>query len=515
MLRVAWGAGDLRYKLHPGQREIWDNILASHKTVDSSMDRVYALDISRQWGKDYLMCAFAVGVALRRRRPTRLPYAAPTKDMLKEIIVPTMVEIFEDCPPELRPIEIQKGTFTRSADTLTWPKWGSRIVMVGVDVHPDRLRGPATYAFFFTECAFAMNLTDLMDGILMPQLLTIPDGFGIMASTPPVTPAHPWTTRFIPECKTRGMYAKRVITDNPRLSERQIKAAVKALGGPDSTRVRRELYCEHIVETSAVVIPEFDEQVNVIDDYVMPAPHFRDCFTVLDPGMVNASGALFGYYDFEHDKLVIEGDFAKIGQNTRPLARLVKAREWQLWGVRPEKPKAMDEATWSQELTLMRQEFYPNILPPETTVTSYNAMLRPAPFARYSDTELRLIADLSLEHGLVFGPAAKDDLEAAINMLRIRIQEGKIVFRRRCVNAINHVQNALWNKQRTKFMESPDGTHFDCLAALVYLNRMIPWGRNPVPPTTYSRHTHFIPRSKPNAWDSTAHALSSIFRKGK
>src|SRR6185503_13080056 len=211
-LRIAWGAGDLRYKLHPGQRDVYNDVFRSHTTVNSSMERVYGMDISRQWGKDFLMAAIGVGVAIRRKRQTRIPYAAPTKDMLREIIVPTMMDLFSDCPPELLPQEISKGTFTRSADTLTWP-WGARIVLVGVDLHPDRLRGPATYAFLFTEAAFTPNLTDLMDGVIMPQLLTQPDGFGIMASTPPVTPAHAWTTRYLPEMKGRKMYARKVITD--------------------------------------------------------------------------------------------------------------------------------------------------------------------------------------------------------------------------------------------------------------------------------------------------------------
>jgi hypothetical protein len=473
------------------------------------MERVYGMDISRQWGKDFLMSAIGVGVALRRRRPTRIPYAAPTKDMLKEIIVPTMMDLFADCPPELLPVEISKGTFQRSADTLTWP-WGARIVLVGVDLHPDRLRGPATFAFLFTEAAFTPNLVDLMDGVLMPQLLTIPEGFGVIASTPPVTPAHPWTVRYLPEMKARGMYAKRVITDNPRLSEHQIEAAIRSLGGLESTRVRRELLCEHIVESSAVVIPEFTD-ANIIPDGTT-APAYRDCYTALDPGMIHGSGALFAYYDFTLDRLVIEGDFALQGKNSRGLAIALKAREWQLWGREPKQPLSMTDAAWAVELGLIKAAMYPNLEPPPVVQSYRGGQLKPGPYMRFSDTDSRLIADLSSEHGLVFQPAAKDDLEAAINSTRLRIQEGKIVFKARCVNAISHTKNALWNRQRNRFAESPDRTHYDCLAALIYLNRMVPWGRNPVPPMSYDGRTHHVPkRMAPSSL--TARTLARIFRR--
>lgn len=472
------------------------------------MERVYGMDISRQWGKDFLMSAIGVGLALRRRRQTRIPYAAPTKDMLKEIIVPTMIDLFADCPPDLLPTEIARGTFTRSAETLTWP-WGARIVLVGVDLHPDRLRGPATYAFLFTEAAFTPNLTDLMDGVIMPQLLTIPDGFGIMASTPPVTPAHAWTTRYLPEMKARGMYAQRVIVDNPRLSENQITAAVRSLGGWESTRVRRELFCEHIVESSAVVIPEFTDQ-NIIPDSTL-LPQYRDCYTSLDPGMIHGSGALFAYYDFDKGRLVIEGDFALSGKNSRGLAIAIRAREWQLWGIEPKQPPSMTDEAWTTELGLIKAAMYPNLEPPPVVMSYRNGQLRPAPYLRFSDTDSRLIADLHAEHGLVFNPARKDDLEAAINSTRLRIQEGKIVFKERCVNAINHTKNAIWNRQRTKFAECPDKTHYDCLAALIYLNRMAPWGRNPTPPMSYDRRTHHIPK-KVGLTTKTGQALSRIFR---
>ena len=509
-LRTAWSTGNLEYKLHPEQRIVAAETVASWKNVTSSLDRVATWDISRQFGKDFGMSTLGIGACLRRRKPTRIVYAAPTREMLKELIVPTMVDVFKDCPPDLLPMEMAKGTFERTADTLTWP-WGARIVLAGVDLHPDRLRGPATYGFLFTECAFVGNLIELMDGVILPQLLTVNDGWVIMASTPPVVPAHPWTTKYIPEAKERKMYWKRVITDNARLDKSQVDAAIRVLGGKESTRVRRELFCEHIVDTASVVIPEFLPEENIIDDDRTPPP-FRDCYVSLDPGMIHASGALGGYYDFEKDRLIIEWDYAKSGLNSRAVARAIYAREWQFWGKEPRRKDSLTEKAWQDELALIRAEFLPERPSVTTPVLSQrNGRLEQAPYQRFSDTDARLIQDLSTEHGLVFTPALKDDLEAAVNSLRLRIQERRILFKRSCVQAINHVQNAVWNKQRTKFAEEPGGKgHYDCLAAAIYMNRQVPWGRNPNPPIVPDRRTHWVGNAKP-VESATARAVKAIF----
>ena len=512
MLRKAWNAGALEYKYHPDQKIVVAETIKSWGKTQSSMERIAAWDISRQYGKDFAMATLGIASCYKRRKPTRIVYICSTKESLKELIVPTIVSVFQDCPPELLPVEIKKGTFERTADALTWP-WGARIVLAGGELHPDRLRGPATYGFLFTECAFVPGLMDLMDGVILPQLLTIQDGWVVMASTPPVTPAHPWTIKYIPECKERGMYWKRNIYDNPRLSDVQIAAAIKSLGGMDSTRVRRELFCEHIIETSAVVIPEFSDENIVPNDY--PEPAFYDAYTSLDPGMVHASGILGAFYDFANDRLVIDWDYAKAGQNSRALSRVIRAREWQMWGIVPQRPKSMTDDAWAVEKKLIEAEFYPGTPVRQSHVMSQrNGRLQPGPFSRYSDTEIRLICDLSTEHGLVFNPAQKDDLEAAINSLRLRIQERRIVFKERCVQAINHTRNALWNKQRTKFAEAPGGGHYDVLAALIYLNRELPWGRNPNPPNYFDGRTHHVPK-KGRKLDPTHNAITAAFSTGR
>lgn len=509
MLRKAWATGNLRYKLDPSQQKMYDAIYASHALVKSSAERIFCLDVSRQSGKDFLMSVIAIEQCLRRRFPTRIPYAAPTKDTVRELLVPTMFQIFQDCPPELQPHEIKKGTFRTNSHTLTWP-WSARIVLVGVDLHPDWLRGPATFSFFYTEPAFTDNLSDLMESVLLPQMLTMPDGFGVMASTPPVSPGHAWSTKYIPEAKDRGMYAKRTIYDCPRFDADQVTGMIKELGGEKSTRVRRELFCEHIIESTLAVVPEFYD-VKAQTVLVPEIPQYRDTYVSLDPGFSHATGGLFAYLDFSNDTCVIEGDFAVQRLNSREVARYIKAREWQLWGRPPSKPGAMTPDAWVDELALIRALFYRDLPVMTKPVISYrDGQIKETTFMRVSDTDSRLIADMSSEHGVQIMPTAKDNSDAALSSFRVKLQGLKYRIHPRCTNLITHLEQATWNRARTKLAESAGGGHFDCLPAAVYLNRNIVWGKNPNPPHTFSVQTHHVPRGL-NSLSGTAKTLRRVF----
>jgi len=524
-LRKAWNSGNLRYKFDPNQQEIYDAIRASHGTTEASINRYFGLDVSRQVGKDFIMGVLSVETCMRNRNRCSVVYAAPTRDEVKKLLVPTLEGIFDDCPPDLLPQEISNGTFTKSADELRW-RWGAKIVLVGVDVQPDRLRGPATKVFMFTECAFVGDMVDLMESVLLPQLLTHPDGFGVLGSTPPKTPGHPWTVKYLPRAQERGMYWKSIITDCPRFTGPQVRAMMEELGAPTNiavmadglrtiwdadqrqqvidaivaellragaTRCARELFCVHVVETALAAVPEMQRmRPRITIQGRITRPAFCDTYTVMDPGFSHATGALFLYVDFREAKIVIEGDFARQGQNTRAIARLIYAREWQLWGYKPTKPEWMTDEAWEIELELVQAEFYNDAgRPPEKPVVSHHETLGvvSGPRARISDVEPRLIADLIKEHGLQFRAAKKDGVETSINRFRLAIQgrgdgdawRPRIQIHERCVNAMTHFEHALWNKQRTKLANAPDGGHYDCLPAGVYAVRGVDWQHNPWP----------------------------------
>ena len=513
-LRQVWKAGNLRWKLDPSQQAIYDQIYATHSSVLSAAERMFCMELGRQSGKDFLMSVMAVEYCLRNRRMLRIPYGCPTADTVHELLAPTMFAIFTDCPPELMPKEIANGTFRNSRSELNW-EWGAKIALIGCDLHPQWLRGPASEVFMVTEPGFIDGLEEIIDGILVPQQLTIPHGWSVLASTPSDSPGHPWIQKYLVDAQARGMYAKRTIWQCPRFNKEQVAGFIKVGGGEKATKVRREYFCEHVIETTMAVVPEFQEVKEQIVTDVYDIPAYRDTYVAIDPGFSHATGALFAYYDFAKAKVVIEGDFATKGLNSREVSRYVKAREWQLWGRVPVKPVYMTDEAWEDELVFMRKFFYRDLpVPISPAVAWRNNEKNAKTYMRVSDTESRLIADMSVEHGLTISATAKDDSLAALNNFRIHLAEGRYLINPRCTTFISHLEQAIWNKGRTKFADEAGGGHFDTIPAAVYLNRNMVWGKNPNPPAVHNKHTHHVPAgSKPRS--KTQQAMESIFGRNR
>lgn len=87
-----------------------------------------------------------------------------------------------------------------------------------------------------------------------------------------------------------------------------------------------------------------------------------------------------------------------------------------------------------------------------------------------------------------FIATAKDNKEAAINNLRMWVQNERIEIHSRCVHLIYHLENAQWDKNRKKFKhlkDSPSGEvrggHADALDSLIYLVRNVVESKNPYP----------------------------------
>lgn len=511
-LYEAWSGGELSWKLDPVQKQVYDDIRASHATVQSSLERLYCLEFGRRGGKDFVCSVIAIEEAMRATRYARIPYAAPTQEACKKIVAPTMLAIFADCPPELLPYEVKKGTFRRSADELNWDA-GASIQLVGVDLYPDRLRGTSMACGFISEAGFLGDLEDIMQSVLLPQLMTEPDGFMVLNSTPPVTPGHYWSTTMLVRAKLRNMHAKRTVYDFAfRFGQAQIDGLIAELGGVKSTKFLREGLCEHVLETENAVVPEFREakEATVTAAPFEKIPAYRDTYTAIDPGFSHATGALFGYMDFEAATFNVEGCFRTQGLNSAEVARRIKAREWQLWGRVPVKPAKLTDAAWQDELAMIRSHFYPGFDPPANPVVTWSSdRVYTRTYRRISDTDSKLIADLSQEHDLLFFATEKNELELHTNALRLNVQRKRFRIHPRCVELISDLEQATWNKGRTKMEEGAGGHHYDTISAFNYLNRNLLWNRNPFPPTEYNPHTHHIP--KQTATSRTRNALAAAF----
>lgn len=442
LLARAWLAGELAYKLDPVQKEDAAAVLRMWAAAESAASRWVVLDWARRAGKDTVMSLLVMRECIKTPG-TFSAYCAPTQKDVQEILEQVFHPLLVDCPPELKP------QWVKSRYRYQFPN-GSIISLAGLDLHPDRARGRKMDIWALTEPGFLSDLDYVFSSIIQPQMMTNPASRGIMGSTPATSPAHPWSAKYCPTAKARGFYLRRTIDDNPRVSERDKELFLEEGGGPRAVATRREYYCEHIMDTTRAVIPEWvDHGEQCVRE--VERPQWFDATTVADSGFEDLAAGLFCYWHFELAALVVEDEWTAHHANTEEIAKGIKGKEAELWaGLR--------------------------------RYTSNG--LKPQPFQRFCDSDLRLLADLKAFHGILVSPVREDDKEAAVNALRLAVQRGKFLIHPRCKKLIASMESAVWNKARTSYDRHPELGHYDLVDCAVYAVRNVS-RRNPYPPPAH------------------------------
>lgn len=446
-LREAWGIGEITHHLTPSQFGTFQKLQLWRKRPDGG--REFLMDSSRRWGKSALGCTWLISDAVAHPG-WRLPYIGPELRQIKRFVLPLMAMILSDCPPDQRP------TYFRSDLVYEFPN-KARIELIGLDKNPDGARGNAIDGAFCDEAAFFRNLEYLLKSVLKPQMLGRPWARILCASTPPVSPAHVWSTEMIPSAVMRGAHDIKTIEDADQYSEIEIEEMIAEAGGRDHATCQRELFCRHVADETMAVVPEFRNAEAEMVREVEP-PEWRDCYTAMDPGWSDLTGVLFGYWHFEKALLVIEDEVAEARLNSAKIAEQVKAKESALWsGVKR---------------------------------LGTNGTIKTQPYRRYSDRDNRLLSDLSREHDLVFARTVKDNPEQAVNQLRVAVQGMRIAIHPRCAMLILHLRNGVWKNEARQAFAWHGGSmgHFDLIAALIYMWRNVNRQRNPAPRIEHIYH---------------------------
>ena len=439
----------MKWKLHDLQKKIYDSFYSSDIYITTLL-------ISRQTGKSYLLCALAIETCIRKPNAI-VKYACPKQKMVKTILKPIMRQLLEDCPDELRP------EYKENDKLYVFPN-GSEIQMAGTDnQNYDNIRGGKSDLWIVDEAGFCSDLDKVVFSVLSPTTLTT-DGRGILASTPdPDAPEHSFIKEFVEPAKMNGQLFQYTIYDNPLLDDAKRKAIIDQYpGGIKNPKFRAEYLCEIVRNYENTVIPEFDdvtEKIIVTDKYMRPP--FYDTYESMDIGGKDFTVVLFAYYDFHKNIVVIENEFVlKEKQNSDKIKKSVSSIESQLWD---EKPL----------------------------------------YLRFADNNNIILLNDLTQHGMNFIPTRKDNKEAAINDVRIKIMNHQILIHPQCKTLIYHLKYATWARKTEKatsssgyktFARSADGGHFDALDALIYLIRNIIYGKNPYP----------------KGYDSLSHANASL-----
>ena len=415
-----------------------------HKALGESKWKQFFLCCSRRLGKSYEMVLEAIETSLKTQHGRAL-YLAPWAKDAADIASDLMVQILEDCPPELRP------TYNAQQKEWRFPHNDALIRFKGVNgEHARYLRGGAAHIVILDEVGDMDDLHTVIHSVVLPMTMTT-GGRIIMATTPAMSAGHESHTIF-EELAGKNAVVTFTLRDAPHVStdtkaEYLIEAgetpddAYRILAGemlPKTTAAQREYWCMWVTDSSKAVVPEWSEEVQkacVIDH---PRPSHFDAYVSMDPGFSDRTGILFAYWDFMNAKLVIEDELLLHRANTQEITQSIMRKERELWGHKE-------------------------------------------PFMRVSDVDLRLIADLWNTAHMRFVATPKEDSLGAVNFMRTLVGNRQIIVHPRCQHTIRQLKNATWNNKATDFERTDKEGHYDLVAALKYLCRNIQKNRNPFP----------------------------------
>lgn len=398
----------------------------------NTKSRKYIIHCSRRLGKTFLLVIICCCVAYAKP-DAQIRYASVSQKSVRKMVHPIFKEIFKTIKKPLRP------KWNAIEGAYIFPT-GSMIHVAGVNNgHEDDLRGTAADLAVVDEAAYVDNLSYLVDSVLMPQLLTVPNSKLLMASSSPVSPAHEFVD-YIQQAKLEGYYSDFDI-HSAGYDKNLVAEFCKESGGEHSTAWRREYLNEIIVDEDYAIIPEFE---NMIVGIQKPDPSifkYLHKYEAMDIGVKrDLTFVLFGYYDFQRAKLCIQAEYYVNGprMTTPMLAEAIKAKRKELWSEQPYKSVA-------------------------------------------DNNNLLLLQDLGLLHDCHFSPTGKDSLEAMVNEMRIWIKNQRIEIDSSCTLLIESIKYGFWNDSRTDWGRSSTLGHFDALAALMYLIRNVDQVTNPIP----------------------------------
>lgn len=432
-----WRLGDLSWALHARQLE-------DEAFIDDcrarGIRRVVLL-CGRRYGKTRLLVVRAFQKAIRNPG-CRIPYAAKTWESALAYVLPEARYLIANAPPELTPKIV--GDEIRFPNAVGLPESVIKISGSHTVANADNLRGPDSIEANVDEAAFNDVLDYLCNDVLQAQLIKT-DGMMIIASSAPESPSHPYVAH-MKRAKLRNALVKRTTSDAPHLTEAAIDAFAEEIGGKGSTSWAREAMCEIVTDENRAVVPEWRQHRDFCVAEVEPRQH-RHFYLSADLGYNDGTAVLLGWVDWYGGDLP---DGTKTGPRLVVVGERVLAR-----------PTSFDVQAAAADLE--REH-------------GATGKVR----ARVADAQAITVADLRRLHGKLrdeAGEAAawrlprKDDLEGAVNHVRLLVRRHQIVISPSCTRLLDDVNDAVWNLGRTKFDQVSETWHYDALAALVYLCR--------------------------------------------
>lgn len=429
----AWRLGQLDYLLRDYQLPGYH---AAKAAIADPTVLKFALDISRRWGKTFVLCLIAIELAVTTPN-ARIRFAAPTLDELAERVIPICEEILADCPEHLRPV------WRRQRKAFIFPN-GALIRLAGVNNQGARkLRGSGAELFIIDEGGFIDEVTKLIKSVAIPQLLDT-HGTLLGGSTPPESPAHEYVD-FYRECKAAGNWyhadVYSMVTE--ALTPETVDMFAADCGGYGTVTFRREYLSEYVADEELVVIPDFRQELHVRPVPMPDTYPFWHKYVAMDIGATRRdfTAVLFAHYHYKEATVYVERVLidSKLPRMRSPqLAKAIRAIECDLWG------EHAAPSRWSDN----------------------------------NNVELLVELATDPDHPVMFRPTSKDELPAMVQNARDWFARNRVAIgtHESCKQLAECVRDGTWKGTDwigREFDRTSTLGHLDALAALIYLLRNI------------------------------------------
>jgi hypothetical protein len=418
--------------LREDQFDLYNMIRSNDKTV---------VNTHRRFGKSTVSFVYIFERCLTEKIMVRC--GGITQKSFHDIFNTLMDDIFFHAP-EYKPQYQQK-------DGCYLFHTGSRIYLFGNKdrEESDKARGTLSHIIYCDEFGFwRFKAGYTLKNVLSPQLDTVDNPRMIITSTAPEDLTHEYISQ-IKQAEIKGCYYLRDINKSLKdgnITNEQHIAIIDRCGGIDTEAYRREYLCELIPSSERLVIPEAHKIDQNIWIGKQDRPDYYKSYVMIDMGLKDFTCALFGYHDFNKNRIIIEHELLVNYKTTKEIVELCK----------------------DIELTLGYKD----------------------PFRR-ADAQAQQLWDINNEYGYRVSPLTKSVKgeqdthgyrDSVINDLRINIGRGKIlVDNNTCPNLTTQLKYGIYNENRTDFERTDEMGHLDALMALAYMNYHMDWTTNPYP----------------------------------
>ena len=458
-IEASWQVGRLYVHLNPSQRKIYDTYKASNIRTSK-----FVANCSRKIGKSVLGLFLGAETCIANKNAL-VAFIAPTVEDVQEYVRQLYDVVFATCPDELKP-RLMKTQ-------IKFPN-GSKILFrgvgKGVGSSYNNLRSFAFDLIILDEAGFSANLDEIVDGALLSTLIPR-NGNMLLLSTRPVTPDHVFN-EYVEQAKLDNAYIMLTIRDSHYPLERQDKF-IRDAGGIACAKVRREFFCESVIDTDFQLCPEWK------DEYEREMPKSDNFklwykYDALDQGWTDHSVCGFATVEWMPDW-------------DKKTYRSVLILRDEVWMKSPE-----------QTTDLLAER----IIAKEMEVFDFKELVASPVKKRIADNNTpSTLQDFTNRHNLYFSPVeSKTYLDVMVSDVRELVKQGRVFVSPKCVQTLGCLKNGVWTKTKggargKEFSRSKTYGHYDGFAMLMYLIRSVDMRTNPLPPEyRLNEENTFIPK---------------------